>query len=104
MTQDPIDRYFARAVDADRAAYLAQFTEDAVVTDEGRTHSGADAIADWRGAVPPVTYTVRAVEPTADGRRAHAEIAGDFPGSPVLLRFDFAFAADGRITRLAIGV
>jgi hypothetical protein len=51
-----------------------------------------------------VTYTVRSVEPIAEGRRAHTEIAGDFPGSPVLLRFDFAFAADGRITRLAIGV
>lgn len=104
MSNEMIDRYFVLAVADDRAAYLAQFADDAVVTDEGRTHVGAEAIAAWRGEVPPVTYDVRNVEPTATGRRAHTEIAGDFPGSPVLLRFDFAFDTDGRITRLAIGV
>jgi len=48
-----------------------------------------------------VTYAVHSLDPTADGRRAHAEIAGDFPDCPVVLHFDFTFAVDGRTSRLA---
>ena len=33
---------------------------------------------------------------------ARAEIAGDFPGSPVTLAFHFTFGDDGLIHRLAI--
>ena len=39
--------------------------------------------------MPPVTYRVQSLEPTAEGHRAVAEIAGDFPGSPVALAFGF---------------
>lgn len=95
-----IDRYFALAA-GDRDAYLAQFADDAVVEDEGRTHHGAAAIGAWRGAVPAVTYRVLDVVPDGPGHRAIAEINGDFPGSPVELAFGFRFAGE-EITRLTI--
>ena len=41
------------------------------------------------------------IEPTEEGHRAIAEIAGDFPGSPVSLTFGFAFRG-GKIRRLTI--
>ena len=44
---------------------------------------------------------MKSVEPTEEGHRAIAEIAGDFPGSPVSLTFGFAFRG-GKIRRLTI--
>lgn len=85
--------YFAPAPDLD--AFLALFTEDAVVADEDREHRGTDAIRAWRAAVPPVTHAVRSAV-------AVAEVAGEFPGSPVTLEFRFDYAADGRISALRI--
>jgi hypothetical protein len=88
-------RYFELAVQPDPAAYLAQFTSDAVVEDENRRHQGVDEIRAWRAETPQVSYTVKSIE-------ARAEIAGDFPGSPVTLSFQFGYAADGRIKALRI--
>lgn len=96
-----IERYFDLAADPDLEAYAGQFTDDVVVEDEGRTHTGIDAVRTWHTSVPPVTYAVRDVAPTADGYRAVVEIAGDFPGSPVDLAFAFVLD-DGRIRRLTI--
>lgn len=95
-----VGRYFALAT-ADPDEYLAQFADDAVVEDEGRTHCGIDAIRAWRGAGPDVTHRVLEVAPDGPGRRAIAEISGDFPGSPVVLAFTFRSAGD-RISHLAI--
>jgi len=96
-----VDRYFARAAAPDLDAYLAQFTDDAVAEDEDRLHEGIAAIRAWRTGVPPVSYTVKSVKPTEEGHRATAEIAGDFPGSPVTLTFGFAFRGE-KIRRLTI--
>jgi hypothetical protein len=101
MTPTLVDRYFALAAAPDFDAYLAQFTDDAVAEDEGRRHEGIAAIRAWRAGVPPVSYTVKSVEPTAEGTRAVVEIAGDFPGSPVPLTFGFAFRGE-KIRRLTI--
>ena len=101
MSHMLVDRYFARAAAPDLDAYLTQFTDDAVAEDEGRLHEGIPAIRAWRTGVPPVSYTVTSVEPTEEGHRATAEIAGDFPGSPVSLTFGFAFRG-GKIRRLTI--
>lgn len=97
-----IHRYFALAAGPDLEAYFAQFAEDAVVEDESRERHGIAAIRAWRREVPPVTYAVRTIRRDGDGHTAHAEISGDFPGSPVLLGFRFRFAADGRIIALTI--
>jgi hypothetical protein len=97
VSEPVIDRYFVRAADPDLDAYFAQFAADAVVEDEGNLYEGIDAIRAWRTTVPPVSYHLRRVEATERGRRAVAEIRGDFPGSPVTL--GFAFVVDGATIR-----
>ena len=102
-----VDRYFALAPAADPEPYFAQFSPDAVVEDEGVTYRGVDAIRSWRAVVPEVSYDVqgverRGVDAVADEYVARAEISGEFPGSPVVLTFLFAFTEDGRVATLAI--
>jgi SnoaL-like domain len=97
-----IQRYFDLAVAPDLSPYYAQFTEDALVEDEGRELRGLDAIRAWRAEVPSVEYSIRDVVPDGDGEAAKVDIAGDFPGSPVCLTFHFEFTADGHIAVLTI--
>lgn len=98
-----IEHYFVLAAQPDTEPYFAQFAPDTVVEDDGRTHVGVDAIRAWRRSVPGVSYDVRAVADTSDGSQvATVQIAGDFPGSPVLLGFAFMFDDEGRISRLVI--
>ena len=97
-----IERYFRLAPLSDTDAYFEQFDARATVEDEGREYHGVDAIRAWRGEVPTVTYAVRDVR-SSDGQYvARADIAGDFPGSPVQLGFHFTFTDDERIELLAI--
>lgn len=99
----PIAAYFAADVGGGEA--LARcFAEEAVVTDEGREHRGRAAILAWKAAASR-QYHYRA-EPFAvqshDGKTVvTAHVVGDFPGSPVDLRYVFALAG-GRITALRI--
>ena len=82
-----VDRYFRLAPQTDT---------------EGHDYHGLDAIRAWRNEVPLVTYTVNEAVTRGDEQIAHAEIAGDFPGSPVTLAFHFTFSDEGFIKRLAI--
>jgi hypothetical protein len=99
---DLINRYFRLAPEADTDAYFALFEDDATVEDEGHEYHGVDAIRAWRSEVPTVSYAVGDVESRDGEHIAHAEIAGDFPGSPVTLAFRFAFTDDGYIQTLTI--
>ena len=101
MSDTLVDRYFRVETSGDLDRIVSQFGDDAVVEDEGRLHQGLGAIRRWRAGVPPVSYLVRSIEPTSDGRRAVADVSGDFPGSPVCLAFDFRFAGE-KIRALAI--
>lgn len=100
----PISAYFA--ADAKDGATLAQcFTETAVVKDEHRIHSGREAIQAWRTeAAAKYSYTS---EPhtvtTEDGgiTIVTSRLTGNFPGSPVDLRFFFRLEGD-KILRLEI--
>lgn len=100
---DPIAAYFC----ADRegpAAVARCFTPDAVVTDEGRSHAGRDAIGRWHAAAKRAfPYTVEPLAiACADGvHRVTARVRGTFPGSPVVLHHAFR-VADGRIASLEI--
>lgn len=88
----PVADYF----DADRGsrtgAFADCFTADAVVRDDGHTHIGRDAICRWKDE-----YSARftsTAEPfsisSEDGRGVVAShVAGDFPGSPIDLRYFF---------------
>src|SRR6266571_4880143 len=88
---EPIAAYF----DADKRdveAVARCFTQQAIVKDEGQTHSGLEAIKAWKAAASTkYSYTS---EPFAvewkDGRYIVASrLTGNFPGSPVDLRFSF---------------
>ena len=94
--------YFAAAVDPDRERYVALFADEAVVHDDGRTYHGLDEVRGWRGEVPPVRYDVRGVTGERRACTAVAEVSGDFPGSPVELRFTFERDERGKITVLDI--
>lgn len=94
---DPIARYFAADKRSEPASLAACFTVDGTVIDEGNTYAGREAIQRWlANASTQYTYTV---EPFAlaqhDGRIVvTARLTGNFPGSPVDLRYRFALEGD----------
>lgn len=103
---EPIARYFAadRSIDTDSA--MRQFTETAVVTDEGRTYVGHDAIKSWMTeSSAKYSYVVDPFAVTAqEGQTVvAARLTGNFPGSPVDLRYRFKLA-DDKIAALEIGI
>lgn len=93
----PIGRYFAADKGSDPASLAACFTPNATVIDEGNTYAGHEAIRQWlANASTQYTYTV---EPFAlahhDGRIiVTSHLVGNFPGSPVDLRYIFALEGD----------
>ncbi|MFE7855354.1 nuclear transport factor 2 family protein [Streptomyces sp. NPDC057403] len=94
--------YFDAAIASDRERYFALFADDVVVHDDGHSHQGLAAVRRWRAEVPPVRYDIHDVTGTATACTAVAEVSGDFPGSPVTLRFSFERDARGKITLLDI--
>ena len=92
----PIAAYFT-ADKGDGDAVSRCFTEDAVVKDEGHTHKGRAAIKAWKtDASAKYKYTS---EPFAreekDGKTIiTSHLVGNFPGSPVDLRFFFKLEGD----------
>ncbi|MDN2580258.1 nuclear transport factor 2 family protein [Aquibium sp. ELW1220] len=100
----PIAAYFEADRSRDADAVAACFGDTGVVKDERRTHAGREAIRRWKAqASTAYSYTV---EPFAlsqdDGRMVvTGRIAGNFPGSPVDLRYVFTLDGD-RIAALEI--
>lgn len=101
-----IEAYFAADRDGGPDAVAAAFSENGVVKDEGRTHEGRGAIRRWKaGTTQKYTYTM---EPffiaTENGRtQVTCHVVGDFPGSPVDLRFFFILEND-KIAQLEVTV
>jgi hypothetical protein len=92
----PIAAYFAAGRDAGEA-FSQCFTESAVVKDEGHAHKGRAAINAWK-ADASAKYEF-ACEPFAcesnDGTTIVAShVVGNFPGSPIDLRFFFKLEGD----------
>ncbi len=101
----PVSAYF-QADQGDGISVSECFTEDARVKDEGNTYSGRNAIRDWKTeSSRKYTYTVEpfAIEETDDKTVVTAHLAGDFPGSPVDLRYLFVLEGD-KIASLEIKV
>ena len=96
---NPIATYFtADKADKGGGEAISQcFTENAVVKDEGHTHKGRAAIKEWKtDASAKYEYTS---EPFAceqkDGKTVvTSHLVGNFPGSPVDLRFFFKLEGD----------
>jgi hypothetical protein len=99
----PIAKYFA-ADRGDANAVAQCFTENGVVVDEHHTYTGRPAIRQWKESA--TTRYKYASQPIAsveeDGKTVvTSRLTGDFPGSPVDLRYVFALDGD-RIASLAI--
>jgi hypothetical protein len=100
---DPVANYFVADMTAGHAVAEC-FAVDAVVVDEGRTHTGREAIANWK-AESSAKYDYVAEPVCADDRDGRvivtAHLTGNFPGSSVDLRYVFTVSGE-TITRLEI--
>jgi len=100
----PIAAYFALSNARKVDACVALFTGDAVVFDEGRERRGPSGVRAWMEEVikkyRPTADAIRFAE--RDGRTiVTASVSGDFPGSPIKLRYEFSLAEE-KIARLEI--
>jgi hypothetical protein len=100
---EPIAAYF----DADKRdgeSVARCFTTQAVVKDEGQTYSGLDPIRAWKtAATAKYSYTSEpfAVEQQGGRYIVASRLTGNFPGSPLDLRFAFRLER-GKIASLEI--
>ena len=100
---EPIAVYFA-ADQRDGEAVARCFTKRAVVKDEGHTHAGLAAIKGWKAAASAKYAYTSAPFAVAqkDGRYiVTSRLTGNFPGSPVDLRYAFRLER-GKIALLEI--
>ena len=99
----PIAAYFA-ADASDGNAVARCFSESAVVIDERREHRGRPAITRWRAeTTAKYHYTSEplGVDVSGSDVTVTARVTGDFPGSPVDLRYRFTLEG-AAIARLEI--
>jgi SnoaL-like domain len=101
---DPIQAYLIAKNNYDPNGMLACFAEGAVVVDEGRERRGRSAIREWiEGSTARYRVRADAIDVVErDGKTAvTCLVSGDFPGSPVKLRYAFSLS-QAVITRLEI--
>lgn len=93
----PIADYFAADRGKDADAVSQCFIEDAVVKDEGNTYSGIAAIRRWKASsTGKYSYTVEPFSVASEGDKeiVTSHLEGDFPGSPIDLRYFFRVEGD----------
>jgi ketosteroid isomerase-like protein len=100
----PIAAFFAAQNGQNADALAHYFADDAVVRDEGRPLAGLAAIEEWKAETKRkyqhTTEPLSSIQ--ADGKTVvTSRVTGNFPGSPVELRFAFRVEA-GRIASLEI--
>lgn len=101
-----IEAYFDADREGSPEAIAATFTENGIVKDKGKTHKGRDAIRAWMAHEDQqYSYTVTPFYITTESEKTQvtAHAVGDFPGSPIDLRFFFVLAGD-KIAELEITV
>src|SRR5262245_8933115 len=92
----PIAAYFT-ADSSDGEAVSRCFTENAIVKDEGHTHKGRAAIKEWKmDASAKYQYTgeLFACEEQDGKIVVTSHLVGNFPGSPIDLRYFFKLERD----------
>lgn len=100
----PVARYIAAANAQDIEAMMAIFNEEAIVGDEGKERHGIAAIRQWAVEVSEKYHaTVEALDVAqTEGKTIlSGRVSGDFPGSPIDLRYTFTLAG-GKIECLEI--
>lgn len=99
----PVRTYLTAQGTRDTATALPLFAPDAVVTDQGETFTGTDALRDFldhAGAEFTYTTTITGARREDDGTWvATQRLEGDFPGGVAELDLRFT-VRDDRITRL----
>jgi len=98
-----IAKYFA-ADQADANAVAECFAEDAIVVDENHTYTGQEAIKRWKaGTTARYKYSSKPIASKEQGEKTvvTSRLTGDFPGSPVDLRYTFTLDGN-RIAALEI--
>ncbi|MBU1307242.1 MAG: nuclear transport factor 2 family protein [Alphaproteobacteria bacterium] len=101
----PIAAFFEADTNLDGAAPISAFAANAAVTDEGQTHLGHAAIANWwRAAKRKYRHTAQPLDmrQSNGSTEVRTMVTGDFPGSPAPLTFVFTLA-DDHIVSLKIG-
>jgi hypothetical protein len=79
------------------ATYADCFTVDAIVFDEGHNHQGREEIKEWieganvkyQSVMEPIDYTK-----TDDMGVLTTKVSGTFPGSPIVLTYNFEFTGE----------
>ena len=93
----PVADYVEAANARDPERVAAAFLTTATVHDEGKLRRGREEIAAWASETAVqygFTIAPRSIDET-DGRcTVHAEVSGNFPGSPATLAFHFALHGD----------
>jgi ketosteroid isomerase-like protein len=87
-------------------AESAQLTEDVIVVDNGHEFRGRAAARDWSDNVSKefqYTATILSTDNHGDAVVATARVEGNFPGSPLDLRYQFLLTG-GLISALTICV
>ena len=101
----PIADYLTAHRARDAGTAITYFTNDAAVTDDGKTHHGTAGIRTWLDrSAGEYTYTIEliAAEKIDDEHyTATCHLEGDFPGGVADLHFRFTLR-DGRIACLVI--
>ena len=93
-----VTTYLTAHRDGDATGALAAFADQATVTDEGHTHTGRSAVADWlTTAGGEYTYTTefRSAAKTDVGEYDVLQrLEGDFPGGVADLHYRFTMAGE----------
>ena len=88
----------------DADAEVAQMTDNVVVVDNGIEYSGRAAARAWTTSVNErfeYSATVLTADVHGDAVVATTHVEGDFPGSPINLRYQFLLS-DGLISALTV--
>lgn len=100
-----IQAYFEADKKGDSQTIINCFAPDAIVHDEGRSHSGHHAIGRWwEAAKARYQYVVEPLEASGNGQvtKVKGRVTGTFPGSPTTLALAFRLTGE-KIAALEIG-
>lgn len=98
--------YFAAETTKNAESVALCFTEAALVKDDGETYKGRDAIQAWvKSYTAKFSCTVQPLSMATERDRVvvTSRVEGNFPGSPVDLRYRFALEGE-EIAMLEIGL
>ena len=94
---EPIARYFTADLDPDPQSMADCFSDQATVRDENNIHTGRDEIRQWKVDYSK-KYTAKSTPISMMRERGRTvvtcNVEGNFPGSPIDLRFSFRLEGD----------